>query len=77
MPRKRSSTKATGGKGFTFADKVAGGFLVQMLARTFPMRTHTERSPRFISRLRNLEEALMISILCFKEVLKRPAGRSR
>jgi hypothetical protein len=37
MPRKRSSTNATGGKGFTFADKVAGGFLVQMLARTFPI----------------------------------------
>lgn len=37
MPRKCSSTAATGGKGYTFADKVAAGFLVQMLARTFPL----------------------------------------
>jgi hypothetical protein len=37
MPRKSSSTAATGGRGYTFADKVAAGFLVQMLARTFPL----------------------------------------
>jgi len=37
MPRKCSPTAATGGKGYTFADKVAAGFLVQMLARTFPL----------------------------------------
>jgi len=37
MPRKSSSTAATGGKGYTFADKVAAGFLVQMLARVFPL----------------------------------------
>ena len=37
MPSKRSSTAATGGKGFTFADKVAAAFLVQMLARAFPL----------------------------------------
>ena len=35
--RESSSTAATGGKGYTFADKVAAGFLVQMLARTFPL----------------------------------------
>ena len=35
--RKSSSTAATGGKGYTFADKVAAGFLVQMLARSFPL----------------------------------------
>jgi len=39
MPRKRSSTAATGGKGYTFADKVAAGFLVQMLTRTFPQES--------------------------------------
>ena len=32
-----SSTAATGGKGYTFADKVAAGFLVQMLTRAFPL----------------------------------------
>jgi len=32
-----SSTAATGGKGYTFADKVAAGFLVQMLTRGFPL----------------------------------------
>src|ERR1035438_7751297 len=37
MPRKRASTAATGGKGYTFADKVAAAFLVQMLARIFPL----------------------------------------
>jgi hypothetical protein len=36
-PRKSSSTAAPGGKGYTFADKVAAGFLVQMLARSFPL----------------------------------------
>src|SRR5271168_2666852 len=35
--RDSSSTAATGGKGYTFADKVAAGFLVQMLARAFPL----------------------------------------
>ena len=37
MLRTSSSTAATGGKGYTFADKVAAGFLVQMLARSFPL----------------------------------------
>jgi hypothetical protein len=37
MPRKASSTAATGGKGYTFADKVAAGFFVQLLARDFPL----------------------------------------
>jgi hypothetical protein len=37
MPRKRSSTAATGGKGYTLADKAAAAFLVQMLARIFPL----------------------------------------
>jgi hypothetical protein len=37
VPRTTSSTAATGGKGYTFADKVAAGFLVQMLARAFPL----------------------------------------
>jgi hypothetical protein len=37
MSRGSSSTAATGGKGYTFADKVAAGFLVQMLARAFPL----------------------------------------
>ena len=35
--RDSSSAAATGGKGYTFADKVAAGFLVQMLARAFPL----------------------------------------
>ena len=35
--RESSSAAATGGKGYTFADKVAAGFLVQMLARAFPL----------------------------------------
>jgi hypothetical protein len=47
MPRERSSTAATGGKGYTFADKVAAGFLVQMLSRTFP----AEASLGFIAEL--------------------------
>jgi hypothetical protein len=37
MPRKRSTTKSTGGGGFGFADKVAARFLVQMLSRDFPL----------------------------------------
>jgi hypothetical protein len=37
VPRKSASAAATGGKGYTFADKVAAGFLVQMLARSFPL----------------------------------------
>jgi hypothetical protein len=37
MPRNRAPTKATGGGGFTFADKVAAGFLAQLLKRTFPI----------------------------------------
>ena len=37
MPRESAPTKATGGGGFTFADKVAAGFLVQLLKRAFPM----------------------------------------
>jgi hypothetical protein len=35
--RESSSAAATGGKGYTFADKVAAGFLVQMLGRAFPL----------------------------------------
>jgi hypothetical protein len=37
MPRESAPTKATGGGGYTFADKVAAGFLVQLLRRTFPV----------------------------------------
>ena len=37
ISRGSSPTAATGGKGYTFADKVAGGFLVQMVARAFPL----------------------------------------
>lgn len=37
MPRQSATTKATGGGGFTFADKVAAGFLAQMLKRAFPL----------------------------------------
>ncbi|HUZ95810.1 MAG TPA: hypothetical protein VMU57_12955 [Edaphobacter sp.] len=33
----RAPTKATGGGGYTFADKVAAGFLVQLLRRAFPI----------------------------------------
>jgi hypothetical protein len=32
-----STTKSTGGGGYTFADKVAAGFLAQMLKRKFPL----------------------------------------
>ena len=37
MSRKSAPTKATGGGGYTFADKVAAGFLAQMLKRKFPL----------------------------------------
>lgn len=37
MVRKSASTMATGGGGYTFADKVAAGYLVQMLKRKFPL----------------------------------------
>ena len=37
MVRKSASTIATGGGGYTFADKVASGFLAQMLKRKFPL----------------------------------------
>ena len=37
MTRDRASTKATGGGGYTFADKVAAAFLAQMLKRAFPL----------------------------------------
>jgi hypothetical protein len=37
MSRNSAPTKATGGGGYTFADKVAAGFLAQMLKRKFPL----------------------------------------
>jgi hypothetical protein len=37
MSRNSASTKATGGGGYTFADKVAAAFLAQMLKRGFPV----------------------------------------
>jgi hypothetical protein len=37
MPRNSAPTKATGGGGYTFADKVATAFLAQMLKRAFPV----------------------------------------
>jgi hypothetical protein len=37
MSRNSASTKATGGGGYTFADKVAAAFLVQILKRGFPV----------------------------------------
>jgi uncharacterized protein YbjT (DUF2867 family) len=37
MPRQTAPTKSTGGGGFTFAGKLAAGFLVQVLRRTFPV----------------------------------------
>jgi len=37
MSKESAPTKATGGGGYTFADKVAGGFLAQMLKRRFPL----------------------------------------
>src|SRR5438270_11478965 len=36
MSKNSASTIATGGAGYTFADKVAAAFLVQMLQRAFP-----------------------------------------
>jgi hypothetical protein len=39
MSRDIAPTKATGGGGYTFADKVAAGFLVQILKRMFPLET--------------------------------------
>jgi hypothetical protein len=36
MPREGAPTKSTGG-GYTFAGKVAAGFLVRLLRRTFPV----------------------------------------
>ena len=37
MPKHAAPTKATGGGGYTFADKVAARFLAQMLRRKFPL----------------------------------------
>jgi hypothetical protein len=37
MTKKKTATKATGGGGYTFADKVAAGFLARMLKRKFPL----------------------------------------
>jgi hypothetical protein len=37
MSRNSAPTKATGGGGYTFADKVAAAFLAQMLKRAFPV----------------------------------------
>ncbi len=37
MSKHAAPTKATGGGGYTFADKVAAGFLAQMLRRKFPL----------------------------------------
>ena len=37
MSRNSASAKATGGGGYTFADKVAAAFLAQMLKRGFPV----------------------------------------
>jgi hypothetical protein len=37
MTKKSAPVKATGGGGYTFADKVAAGFLAQMLKRKFPL----------------------------------------
>jgi schlafen family protein len=37
MSKKSAPVKATGGGGYTFADKVAAGFLVQMLRQKFPL----------------------------------------
>ena len=37
MPRNSAPVKATGGGGYTFADKVAAAFLAQMLRRIFPL----------------------------------------
>jgi hypothetical protein len=37
MSRNSGPVKATGGGGYTFADKVAAAFLAQMLRRTFPL----------------------------------------
>ena len=37
MPRNTAATYATGGGGFTFADKVAAAFLAQMLRCSFPL----------------------------------------
>ena len=39
MSKDIAPTKATGGGGYTFADKVAAGFLAQMLKRRFPLET--------------------------------------
>jgi len=37
MSKKSAPVKATGGGGYTFADKVAAGFLAQILRRKFPL----------------------------------------
>ena len=39
MSRNSASTIATGGAGYTFADKVAAACLVQMLQRSFPFES--------------------------------------
>jgi hypothetical protein len=47
VSRNPSSTAATGGKGYTFADKVAAGFIVQMLAGAFPLEPVLGRIAEF------------------------------
>jgi hypothetical protein len=37
MTKNSAPVKATGGGGYTFADKVAAGFIAQMLKRKFPL----------------------------------------
>jgi hypothetical protein len=44
MVREAAPTKATGGGGYTYADKVAAAFLVQMLQRTFPVEPESGTS---------------------------------
>ena len=73
MPRRRSSTAATGGKGYTFADKVAAGFLVQMLARAFPL----EAALGFIAELHFETKESGRSLDDLHLMLQSGGGRSR
>src|ERR1039458_3007874 len=71
--RERSSAAATGGKGYTFADKVAAGFLVQMLGRAFPL----EAALGFIAELHFETKESGRNVDDLHLVLKNSAGVAR
>jgi hypothetical protein len=60
MVREAAPTKATSGVGYTYADKVAAAFLVQMLLRTFPVEPESGSQRSCTSKPVTLERSAMI-----------------